>query len=257
MVDKMVGLLAQITLSNSIFLMDFFLNNYSFIINFIEVIAAITGIFCYKKFSNTPVKYFIYFLIYVAIIEMIGAYPTYVENFEYLSEVKELLIGTKIEKNYWFYTIFWIIGSAVFYSFYFCQFLESDISIKVLKYFTSIFVLSSIVYILFYWNSFFVSSFYFVNIFSASIILLSVVLYFVEVLKTQKILTFYKSINFYIAAVLLIFFLIKTPLLFYDVYFSRSDMDYLRLNATISILCIAFMYVTFSLALIWCKPQNN
>jgi hypothetical protein len=237
--------------------MDFFLNNYSFIIHFVEVVAAITGILCYKKFSNTPVKYFICFLIYVAILELIGAYPTYVENFDYLYEVKEFLKGTKFEENFWFYTIFWTIGGAVFYSFYFCQFLESDNSIKVIKYITTIFIVSSLVYILFNWNSFFVSSFYFVNIFSATIILLSVVLYFIEVLNTQKVLIFYKSINFYIAAVLLIFFLIKTPLLFYDVYFSRSDMDYVILKATINILCIFFMYLTFSFALIWCKPQNN
>jgi hypothetical protein len=237
--------------------MNFFLNNYSFIIHFVEVIAAVTGIIYYKKFSNTPVKYFIYFLVYLAIMELVGAYPTYVKNFDYLTEARELLEGTKFEKNYWYYTIFWIILSAVFYSFYFIQFLESDGFIKAIKYITAIFVLSSLVYILFNWNTFFVSSFYFVNIFSASVILLSVVLYFIEVLKTQKILTFYKSINFYIAAVLFIFFLIKTPLLFYDVYFSRSDMDYLRLNATINILCIAFMYITFTLILIWCKPHNN
>ncbi|MCK0109555.1 hypothetical protein MWU58_09640 [Flavobacteriaceae bacterium S0825] len=236
--------------------MDFFLNNYTLIIHFVEVIAAITGIFYLKKFSKTPVKYFIYFLVYVAIIELIGAYPTYVEKFEYLSEVKELLRGTKFEENYWWYAIFWTIVSAVFYSFYFREFLESYNSIKTIKYITSIFIVSSLVYIAFNWNAFFVSSFYFVNIFSASVILLTVVLYFLEVLKSQKILTFYKSINFYIAAVLLVFFLIKTPLIFYDVYFSRSDMDYLRLNATINILCIVFMYVTFTFALIWCKPRN-
>jgi hypothetical protein len=237
--------------------MDFFLNNYILFVHFVEVLAAVVAIFCYDKYKQTPVKYFIYFLVYVAIMELIGAYPTFVEKYESLSEAKEFLKGTKFEENNWFYTIFWTIASAVFYSFYFGQFLESNYSIKVIKYITSIFIISSLVYILLNWNSFFVSSFYFVDIFSASVILLSVVLYFIEVLKSQKVLIFYKSINFYIAAVLLIFFLIKTPLLFYDVYFSRSDMDYLRLNATISILCIAFMYVTFSFALIWCKPQNN
>lgn len=237
--------------------MDFFLNNYTLFVHFVEVLAAVVAIFCYDKYKQTPVKYFIYFLVYVAIMELIGAYPTFVEKYESLSEAKEFLKGTKFEENNWFYTIFWTIASAIFYSFYFGQFLESVNSIKVIKYITSIFIISSFGYILFNWNSFFVSSFYFVDIFSASVILLSVVFYFIEVLKSQKVLIFYKSINFYIAAVLLIFFLIKTPLLFYDVYFSRSDMDYLRLNAIINILCIAFMYITFSFALIWCKPQNN
>jgi len=237
--------------------MQFFLNNYSFIIHFVEVLAAVTGLFCLKKFRNTPVIYFICFLVYVAIFELIGAYPVYVEYFESLSKVKELLEGTRLEKNSWFFTILWTIGGAMFYSFYFHKYLESDNSIKILKYITIIFLISSLVYILFHWDAFFVSSLYFVSIFSVLVILLSVVLYFIEVLKSQKLLVFYKSINFYIAAVLLIFLLIKTPLIFYDVYFSRSDMDYLRLKATINILCIVFMYVTFSTALIWCKPQNN
>jgi len=236
--------------------MDFFLNNYAFIIHFVEVLAAVTGIFCLKKFSNTPVVYFIYFLIYVAILELIGAYPTYVEKYEVLSHLKEQLKGTKFETNHWWFTPLWKIVGAVFYSFYFRTFLESHNSRKVLKLITLTFVISSIVHIIFNWNAFFVSSFYFVNIFSASVILLSVVLYFVEVLKSQKILTFYKSINFYIAAVLLVFFLIKTPLIFYDVYFSRRDMDYVKLNATINILCITFMYITYALTLIWCKPRN-
>lgn len=236
--------------------MDFFLNNYASIILFVEVLAAITGLLCLKKFSNTQVKYFIYFLVFLAIIELIGAYPIYVANFESLAGVKEFLKGTRFETNHWWFTTFWTIGGALFYSFYFHSFLKSINSRRVLKGLTFAFLVSSIIYILFNWDIFFGSSFYFVNIFSAFVILLSVVLYFVEVLKSQKILTFYKSINFYIAAVLLVFFLIKTPLIFYDVYFSRQDMDYVKLNATINILCITFMYITYTFALIWCKPRN-
>jgi hypothetical protein len=59
-------------------LREFLLHNYGFLTRLVEIIAAVSGILVFKKYKDTAVKYFIYFLIYVAIIELIGDYTSYV-----------------------------------------------------------------------------------------------------------------------------------------------------------------------------------
>ena len=238
--------------------MDEFLRNYfTFSIKLFEIIAALTGVFVYKKYKDTPVKYFIWILIAIAIIELIGAYTVYVEKFEFLYPVRDFLKGTRFEENNWFYTLFWKIGGPLAYAFYFCQIVKSLRSQKVIKATSLIFLIISISVIVLNFDLFFTSSFKLIQVLGAFLIVMSVTLFLIELLQTEKILSFYKSINFYIATTLLLWYLITTPLIFYDVYFSKEDMKYVVLKSAILLFSIIFMYATFTIALIFCKPQNN
>lgn len=237
--------------------MDFLLNNFVFTIHLVEILAAVVAVFCLNKYKKTQVKYFIFFIVYVAGMELVGAYPTYLNKFDFLAGIRELLDGTKIERNFWFYTIFWKIGGVLFYSRYFKKLLRDTRFIKIINILGFVFLVTSIFYIAINWDLFFTSGLNLISLFGAFIILLSVVLYFIEMLKSTRILNFYRSVNFYIGGVLIIFYLVRTPLIFYNAYFSRSDYEYLKLYATINILCIIFMYLTYAIALLWCKPENN
>ena len=236
---------------------DFLLNNFSLILHSVEIFAAIIGLFCLKKYKGTIVTYFIYFLVYVALLELFGAYPTYVKNFEFLSGVKEFLKGTRFEKNHWWYLIFWTIGSTVFYSVYFGQLINSQILKKIIKYLLILFIVFNVVYFANNWEAIFESLPIVVRILNIGIVLLSIVFYLIKIIQSDKLLKFYESLNFYIASTVLIWVLIFTPLIFFDDYFSTKDMAYVKLKATIILFCNIFMYITFSFALIWCKPQNN
>jgi hypothetical protein len=236
---------------------DFLREYFSFLNKAVEIVAAIVAILVYKKYRKTKVKYFLWFLIYVFILELIGGYTVYVSKFEFLQGVKNMLKDTLIEKNYWWYNIFWTIGSAMFFSSYFIISLKTKAFKKTLILGRAIFLIASLVFILFNLNDFFTSSLTFSTILGAILVLLSTVLYFIEILQSQKVLSFYKSVNFYIAAVVFVWFLIRTPIIFYDVYFSVKDWDYVILKAIITLSTNIFMYVTFSIALLWCKPQNN
>lgn len=235
---------------------DFLLNNHSFIRYFVEILAAVTGLFYYKKYKVTAVRYFIWFLVYVVIIELIGGYPRYVRDYPFLSSIEAILKDTKFERNFWWFTFFWNIASAVFYSFYFRKVIKSNKFISIIKYSTLLFVACSIIYIGLYWDAFFVSSLSFINIFGTSIILMSIMFYFIEILQSDKILSFHKSINFIISAVLLIWFLIITPLVFYQMYYSTADWIFVFSRRMIYLFTNIFMYSSFTIALIWCKPQN-
>src|SRR5690606_27997923 len=82
-------------------------------------------------------------------------------------------------------------------------------------------------------------------------------LYLYEILNSDCILIFYQSINFYISATVLIWWLITTPLVFYELYFSQADWNFVFLKYQIFLFANVFMYVSFTLALIFCKPQYD
>lgn len=194
---------------------------------------------------------------YAFIVDLIGGYTVYVANYSFLSGVKELLEDTLIRKNYWWFNVFWTVGSALFYSFYFEKIIETRLIKKILNYSRKLFFLFAVGYIVFNINLFFNSSIVVVKILGAILILLSTALFFVEILKSDKVLVFYKSIDFYIAAVVFLWFLIRTPIVFYDVYFTTNDWDFVILKSSIFLITNMFMYLTFSIILLCCRPQNR
>lgn len=236
---------------------EFLLNNYLFITYLVEIIAAVIGLLFYRKYKNTVARYFIWFLVYISCMEIIQSYPVWLTKYAIFSPVSQIIQGTKFETNYWLSTIYWSLGSVIFYSFYFRKIIKSHSYVRLIRYSTLLFVVSSILYISLNWDAYFKSVITFIEIFGLSIILLCIVLYFVEVLKSENVLMFYKSLSFYIGAVVFIWILITTPLMFYDVYFSRQDMDYVMLKAIVFLSSNIFMYLTFAFALIFCKTEEK
>ena len=235
---------------------DFIKDNFLYLNEGVIILAALIGLLCLKKYKKTVVKYFIYFLVYVVIIELLGYYPRFSKNYESLNWIQNLTKGTLFERNFLWYTMFWKIGSALFISFYFRLFSENVLYKNIIKYITYIFIITTIVYFAFNYEAYYNSELKLIRFFGVFIIILTIILYFVEILTSDKIVAFYKSANFYIAAVFFIWFLIKTPLAFYQIYYSTADWNFVFLRREIALFSNMFMYLTFIFALLWCKPQN-
>ncbi len=236
---------------------EFLRQNYILITHGVEITAAIAGIIFYKKYKRTSAKYFIYFLIYVVIIEHLASYPRYVAEYDFLKDIKDYLKGTKFQRNYWFYTLFWNIASAIFYTWYFKANIKNNLFKTILKYGLLLFIFSSTVYLINNWDWFFANMAVFINVTGALLILLSVCLYFLEILRSNFILRFHRSLNFYVAGVLIIWFLITTPLSFYNMYYSTADWIFIFLKWQIFLFANIFMYLTFTFALIFCESQDD
>jgi len=215
--------------------------------------AASTGLLLYHKYKATEAKYFIWFLIYVVLMEFIGMYPSYFSKFG----ITYIIEDSIFEYNYWYYTIFWFMGSTLFYIFYYRKILTDHRFKDILKYIGILFIIGFAVNIFISWKEFFDSFFPFVNILGAFIILLCLTFYFIEMLQSDQILSFYKSLNFYISATLLVWWLVITPLVFYNIYFSTADWNFVFLRRDIYLFVNIFMYSSFTFALPWCRPQNN
>tara|TARA_R110001592_G_scaffold64188_2_gene197371 strand:+ start:534 stop:1253 length:720 start_codon:yes stop_codon:yes gene_type:complete len=230
---------------------DFFLNNFSLILFITEAAAAITGLILYKKFKNTKAKYFIWFLVYLTICDFIGGYKYYVHEDGFLHFLK----GTVFETNHWWSTSFWKIGAILFFAFYYNKILENKEFRNIIKYSGYLFFIFSISYIIYHWDEFFNRFFPVISILGAIVIFLCTVFYFIEVLQSAKILTFYRSLNFYINLAIFIWWLIITPIVFYDIYDFTGDWNFIFLKWQIYLFANIFMYSTFTFALIFCKPE--
>ena len=93
--------------------MEEFLKQYYALITYgVELLAAVTGLLCLKKYKTTAAKYFIYFLVYVFILELLGNYPKALKYIDGAYLIKDTLIET----NYWWFNLFGRIGFSLFLS---------------------------------------------------------------------------------------------------------------------------------------------
>ena len=201
---------------------DFINKNASNVWLFLEIVAAVTGVLLFKKYKQTQAKYFIYFLVYIVAIVIIGRYSHLVRN----NGVLSFLEGTLLERNYWWFTLFWEIVAGIFFGWYYSKVLYKQLHKKLLRVSVIVFIIISIVAISFNINLFFTRSISIIEISGALIILQCTFYYFIEVLQSDRVLTFYKSLTFYISCAILVLGRIQIPLVFFEHYFNLADMDY-------------------------------
>lgn len=232
---------------------DFLINNSNNLSLFFEILAAVTGLVLFKKYKNTAAKYFIYFLVYTVVMVIIGRYTYFVKNDGFFS----YLDGTLIERNYWWFTLFWDIAAPAFFGFYYSLILKNRVRKKILKMSVIIFIVVSIILILLNLNLYFTSTIKSICVLGALIILQCVFFYFMEILQSQKLLTFHKSLNFYISCAILLLWLIQTPLAFFEQYYRKLDIAYVTLRGFINLFAISFMYITYTIGLLVSKPEKD
>lgn len=234
--------------------MDEFLKQNYFLLTYsVEFLAAVTGVFCYKKYKSSAAKYFIFYLVYIFFVDFFGRYPTYFRelNLEYLIK------NTVFERNYLWYNILGNLGSMVFFLIFFKRILKTELFKNIYSYTTYFLILISIISIFVGIEQFYQKSSSFISITETISTAIGIFLYLIELLQSQRILYFYKSINFYVSSVFLIWKLIITPLTFYEIYFSTADWNFVFLKYQIYLFSNVFMYLSFTFALIYCKPDND
>lgn len=223
----------------------------------ILIISAIFALRYFRKYRKTEVRFFIYYMLYVAVVDVIGSYTWYVYKYEDLHFVQNALKGTLMEKNYWWFTIFWNFGSAVFLSFYFFRILRTKLFKQIVKVAAVLFALTFLGHLVFNIQALFTSQIQLINILGGIVIINCIVLYFIEILTSDRILNFVRSFNSIVSSTLFIWWLIITPLIFYDVYFSAADWNFVILRHQVFFFANLFMYSMFSFALVWCKPKYD
>ncbi|TYA59280.1 hypothetical protein [Formosa maritima] len=232
---------------------DTLLQNYMFINIAVIFIAAFVGLLVFKKYKQTPVKYFIYFLIYVFVTEVLGSYARILNQLG----LYYLIESSVFKFNFWWHTLTWYLGSAIFFAWYYRKLLKNNFLKSILQYALYLFLIISIGNIVLNFQQFFEGTFKMIRIGNMSIIMLSAVFYIYELLHTEKILEFYTDFHFYISGILLIWLLVTIPLVHFVCGNAATDPNQAELKWLIMLYANIFMYLSFVVALIFSKPNND
>lgn len=224
------------------------------IINLLELLATIAGtIYIAKYREDKTTRYFVYFLWLTVFVELVfGWIPTMVRYLDYFS----FLRGTFLEKNYWVYNIYFIISFYIYIN-YFKWSIKSLYLKKILTFFSGFYLISSVMNLIF--SDFYFSSYSsYTFILGSLLFLFSIALFYFEMLQSDEVLNFYKSIPFYISIASLLFHMSVTPLSIYSKYFSMSKSpEFVEIYEIIFNSANIFMYTCYTIGFIVCSRRNK
>ncbi len=239
---------------NRFVLMEEFLKQNYFLLTYsVEFLAAVIGLILFKKYSHVAAKFLIYFLVFAFFIDLLHSYPQYLKSLNKF----DLIEGTLIEKNYWLSNILWF-GGVVCFLFYVNYKISSNPRFRIaLKYCFITYVILFVLYGIFNFDLLFTTLNSFVAVLSLWMILVCSSVFYVEILQSNLIFQFYKSIYFYINTCFLLWSILIVPIVFYEIYFSTADWNFVILKWQIYLSVNIIFYLTLSIALICCKPETK
>ncbi|MCM8570588.1 hypothetical protein NE848_14425 [Gramella jeungdoensis] len=190
-----------------------------------ELFAAIAGVYYLKKNPKRGKddRLLVYYLVFIFIFDLLAiTYGLYgfVYDFKYLEFIK----GTPFESHIWIYNVLALITTTA-YTVYFLMQLESTRMKKVLLILVWVFIITSIFSYL-YGDAFFIGTSPYAYIFGAFLISFSIGVYYLELIRSERILKFYDELALYISIGLLLYKLSMTPLFIFQRYIgTNSDFD--------------------------------
>lgn len=222
------------------------LDTFRSLIPFSELLAAIIGTIYFYKFKQTPLKYFLLILWYITLTEFTGWYASEKNVLVFFDE-------NGIDYNYWLYNLLYF----VFFNMVLFIYLKSIKKIEH-KFWIKIFIITYILISIINWS--FIQSFIFemsnLPFVSGSIFLIiSIIFYFIQLLKSEEIKRFEKKLLFWISIGLLLFHSGTIP-------FSLKHNDYALIPGIHKLFLIIYvlsiiMYLVFTFGFIWSDKEKD
>ncbi|PVW14761.1 hypothetical protein DDV96_09610 [Marixanthomonas spongiae] len=220
----------------------------------VEVLAAIAGL---VLISNTKTvkatKYFVYFLCFTVLVEITGNYApvAYYSGYTLFSFVE----NTVYENNYWLFNGYLIISYALYIS-YFKWHLDSVPLRRFLNVILISFTGAAILNLIFS-DVYFVAFSAFTNVVGTVLVLLSISLYYYELLNSDSILKFDRSLPFYISLGAILMHLVLTPIFLYSRYFDSESPEFVELYKTILLFTILLVYLLYTIGFVICLRKKD
>jgi hypothetical protein len=223
-----------------------------FIFYFFEWAAFIFSIYYYKKQPSKPIKYLVMYLGFTIVVETIGFYTFFIDDWNFLSFLKE----TSFEKNYWLYNVYLII-TFLFYILFFKWFLRNTKTIRFLDILSGLFLITSIS-ILVFSDVFFIKYPAITLISGTVLVLISIFSYYLELINSDRILNLSKSVIFYISVGVLVFHLCLTPVfIFSSLLIDKSTPENIIFYASFLKVGNYILYSSFILGFIVCAKDTK
>lgn len=222
---------------------DFFLNNYTIITYSVEFIAAISGTIYLSRTKNELYRIFVQYLWLTFTVEVIGLYKRglqYNYDYEWFIAIKNSVFCD----NHWLYNIYSYLAIGIIGVFY-SGIISSRLSKIVIRTILILYSLFVLIYFL-TTDAFFFKELPYDMLISTVIICIYVILYFIELMKSDSLLDFYKLPSFYISIGLMLWYICVMPLIIYDEYFLAINTDFLIFRYLLLLFLNIFTYLCFT-----------
>lgn len=228
------------------------MQNLRFLVLLLEAIAAISGLYYYRKNpTDKAVGFFSFFLLFTFFVETIGFIPAII----YWNEPLHFLKSTFLYSNFWLYNPYSII-SFVVYVLYFKWNFSNQKAGKFIDKILIVYVLICIINLVF--SDVFFQNHSSLTYVGGSFFLLGVIFYYYfEILLSSKILFIKREISFYISIITLIYFLTTTPIFIYYKYFTAKSPEFVELSSIVLIAMNIFMYSFYSIVFLWLAKKKK
>lgn len=226
-------------------MIEFLLESKLYIGFIFEVIATIAGFLYLKKSPNVApeIRVFIYYLLYIVIVEFYTFIPIYAWVHDY--EVLSFYEDSVFRRSLWISNI-----NVIVYGVCFSQvFIRSLKNMKLRAYlilFLYLFVAGSI---LRHFTSagFFNSTDIYIRLVQTFFVLICIGFYYVELLKSDRVLYFHRDIKFYISVGVILWSLCVFPLDIYDDFFSLENPYFIEVNSSVIRYANVFLYSIYTI----------
>lgn len=217
-----------------------------YLVPYSELIAAITGTFFYYKYKNTSWKYFLFYLWLVVAIEFTGGFIKDNKILVYIDE-KGLIY------NKWIYNSYRFIAFNSFFFIYNKAFKNKTFKNTVKTF--SILYTTTFIFNWIFIQSFIKESSELPKIIGALFLITTIILYFIELLRSNKVFIYYKMISFWISVGLLIYYTGNIPFtLKWNTYMLFPKLH--NLFIIVYVLAIT-MYLIFTFGFIWSNKEEK
>jgi hypothetical protein len=214
------------------------------IIHIIELIAALAGSYYYLVTKDKVLKPFVWYLWFVVFVETLGMYG-YIMQHNFDNNLFIQIKNSPFCENRWLYNIFSLISIVFFWLFY-SGIIINVKALKFLKVLLTLYVLFSLVYFL-QTEGFFIKSIPYNTFLETLFVFIMVIIYYHQLLISDRVLIFYKEPLFYISTGLLIWHLIILPLVIFDGYFYAINKRFIgfRQNYLLFVNLLLYSCYTF------------
>lgn len=179
---------------------------------------------------------------------MIGSY-SYLMMHNYDHEWFIAIKNSVFCSNNWLYNIYTFLAIG-FISIFYYNFMTT---FRTKTTILSVFIIYSVFSVLYFTltDSFFFTSLPYHFTIGVTIICLYVLLYFLELIKSDKILDFHKLPSFYISTGLLLWYLCVIPLFIFNSYFKSINSDFGRFRTLLLIIINICTYSWFAFGFLY------
>lgn len=237
-----------VTLRVRDFMKEFLLNYYTIITNAVELLAALAAIKYLLKNRDSTSRFFVYYLVLTVIIENVALYSRFMQN-NFDNNLFNLIKNSPICRNFWLYNIYHLFV-IIFLGKYYGLLLKKPKYKRIISLLVVVYSIFSVFYFIFS-DTFFYGGISYGMMLQTFIIVIFVCLYYLELLKSDKILKFHRSKHFYISVVLLLWFLINTPLFIFSDYYRLANPNFIYFRQLILLCSNIVMYLCFTIVFLY------